>query len=160
MIKNKKGMTTIELLICFTIVGIITASMFSLVMNYKEKQQVESIRGDVLSYKYSLTKRIQDDLIKNSVSGVKEMSSNSITIQFTDGESATLTVLGNGVSYSSKSMTKKPIFYPLPEIPNLKIQSIPYFIDDTTSRFLTIKIPFTHPDLDNREYGIFVVRPY
>ena len=61
---NRKGITTIEILICFVIVVIITISMYSVVSAYNEKRLLENYKEQITSYKNILTKEIQDDLIK------------------------------------------------------------------------------------------------
>lgn len=78
MIKlNNKGMTSIEILICFIIVAAITVSLFDVVSTYKTKQQVESNKSIVLKYKNSLTKIINDDVIKYKLSSISNLSQDS-----------------------------------------------------------------------------------
>lgn len=171
---NKKGFTTIELLVCFVIVSAISISMFGIVMNYKERQQVESIRNDVLAYKYSMTKMIQDDIIKHKIIRVyKGEDSNSarLYIIFEDennpGAEGDWSVIE---AYKTKPLIKysfkKPgishIGYPLPDIADLKIEQGTYFTIDTVGdkTFVTIDIPFSHPDLTDKDYGIHIVFPY
>lgn len=66
---NNKGMTAIEILITFVLVVIIIISMYNTVLNYRNRQQLESYRESVLTYKNLLTKQIQDDLIKVGLTG-------------------------------------------------------------------------------------------
>lgn len=61
---NNKGMTLIELLVCFVIVSAIIVSMFNVIMSYKTEEQTESIRSDIIAYKNSITKMIQRDIIQ------------------------------------------------------------------------------------------------
>lgn len=159
MKKKRKGFTTLELLICFIIIGAISVGMFTIVMNFKERQQIESIHGDILTYKYSLTKMIQDDILKNYITKVDSTNS-KITFIFDDHQTASIEVVNNGIFYSSKSDTETPIFYPLPEIPNLTIPQAQYFVIDRVDNFVTIRIPFYHPDLEGSEYMISIIFPY
>lgn len=64
---NNKGMTAAEILVCFILVGIITVSVYTMVSSYKNKQQIESYKEKVITYKNLLTKEINDDLIKNGL---------------------------------------------------------------------------------------------
>ena len=64
---NSKGMTTIEILVTFVLVVILTVSMYGTVSSYKSKQQIESYKEKIYTYKNLLTKEIQDDLIKRRV---------------------------------------------------------------------------------------------
>lgn len=61
---NNKGMTAVEILICFILVVVITVSMYTTVSTYKNKQQIESFKQEIYTYKNLLAKDINDDLIK------------------------------------------------------------------------------------------------
>lgn len=64
---DNKGMTLIELVICFVVVAIIVISLLNTIMNIKAKEQTEDIRKTVISYKNVITKVIQTDIIKNDL---------------------------------------------------------------------------------------------
>ena len=61
---NNKGITTVEVIICFVIVVIITVSMYSTISSYNEKRKQERYKEEINNYKEVLTKEIQDDFIK------------------------------------------------------------------------------------------------
>ena len=46
---NNKGMTAVELLVCFIIVSAIVVSMFNLIMNYRNREQIEEINNEVIA---------------------------------------------------------------------------------------------------------------
>ena len=60
---NNKGVTTIEILISFVLLAIIVVSLYGSVESYKNKQNIESEKNQIMTYKNLLTKEIQDDLI-------------------------------------------------------------------------------------------------
>ena len=62
---NNKGLTAIEILLCFVLVSIIVISMMSVVTNYKDKEEIESTKNNIITYKNTITKAIYDDIIKN-----------------------------------------------------------------------------------------------
>lgn len=64
---NNKGMTLIELLICFVIVSVIVVALFNTIMNYKTKEQTEDVKKTVIAYKNVITKIIQTDIIKHDL---------------------------------------------------------------------------------------------
>ncbi len=66
---NQKGVTTIEILICFVIVVIITVSMYATVSSYNHKRIIEGYKEKLTTYKNTLTKDMQDDFVKIGVSG-------------------------------------------------------------------------------------------
>lgn len=97
---NNKGMTAVEILICFILVVVITVSMYTTVSSYKNKQQIEAFKEQIYTYKNLLAKDINDDLIKvglidakivesiNDVSGV----SYTVDMYLRDGSVKTLKV--------------------------------------------------------------------
>ena len=68
---NKKGLTTIELLISFVLLAIIVASAYGTVESYKNKENIEEYKNKIYTYKNLLTKDIQRDLIKKGLMDVK-----------------------------------------------------------------------------------------
>jgi len=104
---NNKGITIVEILLCFVLVIGITFSLFSSLNNYKEKQQLESDRNAIVTYKNLLTKEIQDDLI---MKGIKEVTNSStsendhsiqynIDITLNNGEQKELIIIKNLAAY-------------------------------------------------------------
>ena len=61
---NNKGMTTVEVIICFVLVVLITVSMYTTISSYSTKVRTEENKAVILNYKEVLTKDIQDDFIK------------------------------------------------------------------------------------------------
>lgn len=84
---NNRGITTIEVLICFVLVVIITVSMFSTVSSYNSKRNEERNKEEINTYKETLTKEIQDDFIKIGLINVdynKETSDDKTTTHTVD----------------------------------------------------------------------------
>lgn len=77
---NSKGMTTVEILVTFVLVVILTVSMYSTVSAYKSKQQIESYKEKIYTYKNLLTKDIQDDLIKRRVTTADIINSDNTSL--------------------------------------------------------------------------------
>lgn len=101
---NNKGMTLIEIIVCFVIVVVIVLSMFKVVNNYKDKQDVESYKSSIITYKNTITKTIWEDIINHKGIVKYEKNSNSqdqngITVSYTftflDGNKSNLTILHN-----------------------------------------------------------------
>lgn len=65
IICNNKGLTAIEILVCFSIVVVIVMSMFKVVNNQRDKQLIESYKNSITTYKNSVTKTIEEDIRKN-----------------------------------------------------------------------------------------------
>ncbi len=67
---NKKGMTVIEVVLTFALIMIIVASILSLIMNYRGKTQTNLTYLDLMTYKNTLTKEIQDDILKYGIADI------------------------------------------------------------------------------------------
>lgn len=61
---NNKGITTIEVIICFVLVVTITTAMYGTVASYNQKRILEQYKEELYTYKNLITKEIQDDFIK------------------------------------------------------------------------------------------------
>lgn len=61
---NNRGITTIEIIICFALVVVISVTMYSTISTFNKKRLVESYKARIYTYKNLLTKDIQDDFIK------------------------------------------------------------------------------------------------
>ena len=91
---NNKAMTLIEILVCFTLVGIISTMMLSTVMNYRTRQEMESVSLEVIKYKNTITKMIQDDIAKKHLTSVGKIETSedsnyyiwSVTLNFDSSE--------------------------------------------------------------------------
>lgn len=82
---NNKGITTIEVIVCFVLVVMITIVMYSTISNFNEKRLIEGYKSKIYTYKNVLTKEIQDDFIKI---GLNHATTNKVSA----GGKATYTV--------------------------------------------------------------------
>lgn len=65
LIHNHKGITIIEILICFTITAVIVVSLFKMINHYKDRQDLASYKSEITAYKDTVTKTIQGNIIKH-----------------------------------------------------------------------------------------------
>ena len=68
---NRKGITTVEVIVCFILVTVISLSMYSTISAFNNKRIEESYKSKVLVYKSVVTKQIQDDFIKKGLVSAK-----------------------------------------------------------------------------------------
>lgn len=64
---NNRGMTAVEILVCFVLMAILSVSMYNSITSYKNKQSIEGAKEKIVTYKNLLTREIQDDLIKKGL---------------------------------------------------------------------------------------------
>ena len=64
---NNKGMSIIEILLCFILVTIITGSIYSTVNAFSNKKVEEQAKEKIYTYKNLLTRDIETDIITNGL---------------------------------------------------------------------------------------------
>lgn len=104
---NNKGITTVEVLVCFVIVVVITVSMYATISAFNEKKIIEGYKEEIYEYKNTLTKDIQDDFIKIGLTHAKyekvivgDKVSHTITCSLKDGTERKL-IVEQTLAYSS-----------------------------------------------------------
>lgn len=68
---NNKGMTIVEVLVCFVIVSVVMMSLFSTISAFNEKRIQESYRAKMYSFKNEWTSKLQEDFIKKGLTFAK-----------------------------------------------------------------------------------------
>ncbi len=160
---NKRGITTIEVIICFVLVVIITVSMFSIISSFGEKRVEERYKEEINNYKEIVTKEIQDDFIKIGLMNVsynREVSDDKTTVYsldctLKDGSPRRLEIIqrftkssyhpGGTTSASDYYMIKygEPtdmIEYPLPDLGSFKNKETNQTVKDLSINNVIIKI--------------------
>ncbi len=72
---NEKGLTLIEVILTFALIMVIIAGILTIIMNYKARITIEMERLDLVTYKNTLTKEIQTDIIDR---GLHEINSEGL----------------------------------------------------------------------------------
>ena len=60
---NNKGLSIVEILLCFVLAALITASIYSIVDNFSSNKQIESDKKEIIVQKTTFTKSILDDTV-------------------------------------------------------------------------------------------------
>lgn len=150
---NNKGITTIEVLLCFVIIVMISVSMYNTVSIYNDKRILEGYKQEIISYKNNLTKTIQDDFIKiglthatyqRKVDDSDKTITHTVTCSLKDGTSRQLIIeqrlgysmyhVGGAKNQDDKFMIKYGIYsenpgesdlieYPIPDLGETVIPS-------------------------------------
>ena len=160
---NKKGITSVELLVCFIIVSTIVVSMYNLILNYRNREQIEEINNEVITFSNNLQEVIQSDFVMGhlvSVSNVSEDGySATLTFDSPNNYTTTITIKPNeGVISYGKS--GDVIDYEIPGIADLMLSpdsSIEYI--PATNGYLKITIILTHPNFTDETYSFMINCP-
>ena len=76
---NNKGMTIIEVLVCFVLVAIISTSMYNSISNFNDRRNLESMKEKILNVKNLYTKQIEDDIVKKGLVFISDLHTLSFT---------------------------------------------------------------------------------
>ena len=100
---NNKGLSIIELLVCFVIVAVISITLLNIVMDYNSFQETEHIKNTIKTYKNTITRVIQDDITKYGLTDVQVDNTN------TDDDTLKLILtfnnLPNPITTNTKNLT-------------------------------------------------------
>ena len=167
---NNKGFTAVELLVTFVILSFVVTGMFDVALNYKDKEQHESLKSSIMDYESKIQKVIQDDLIIDHLVSVRIPKNNTTdklsasfginnpetNVKYTTNLVIDLT--SNKISYGKSG---EEVTYSLPEIDNLTINkdktSIEQLGDEGT--FIKINISLSHPDFTDDELTFSITAP-
>ncbi len=81
---NKKGFTTIELIVSFVMVVILLASLIGFTINYRDKVRQEEIISQLYDFKNTITKIVYDDIISLNYSNASLCVGIDNCVVFTD----------------------------------------------------------------------------
>ncbi len=148
---NNKGMSAVEVLITFTLVAIISVSLLNVVMTYKDREETESYKQEIITYKNNITKMIEDDATKYIIKSVKrtDYETGELCKEYDDSDPQTQRETRNNVlniieykinfvltsevktlkvdrlnNYISYTENGKEVKYPLPDLGKSKFERI------------------------------------
>lgn len=160
---NKKGITSVELLVCFIIVSTIVVSMYNLILNYRNREQIEEVNNEVVSFANSLQEVIQSDFVMGHLVNVTNVSADgySATFTFDTPNSYTTTIkIDPDRGVISYGRSGEVIDYEIPGIVDLMLSSdskITYI--PASNGYVKIDIILTHPNFTDETYSFMINCP-
>lgn len=92
---NNKGLTVIELILCFVLLIILVFGMFNVVLDVKDYSETKELEKELISFKNRIIYMVQDDLISKGLKNTsvscpssyeKKYSTKCLKITFNDNE--------------------------------------------------------------------------
>ena len=160
---NKKGITSVELLVCFIIVSTIVVSMYNLILNYRNREQIEEVNNEVVSFANSLQEVIQSDFVMGHLVDVSNVTNDgySATFTFDTPNSYTTTIkIDPDRGVISYGRSGEVIDYEIPGIADLMLSSdskITYI--PASNGYVKIDIILTHPNFSDETYSFMINCP-
>lgn len=114
---NNKGISIIEIVFTFVLIMAIVIGMLTIVFNYREKASLSLVKLNLDTFKNTLTREIQDDILDK---GIKEINYNGecltntelnscINIEFLDGSQK---IFGTGkIDYNDRDSIENKFLY-------------------------------------------------
>lgn len=69
---NEKGISIVEIIVTFSLIMIIVIGLLSIIMNYRQRMGIELQRMELVTYKDTLTKEIQTDIIDRGLATINK----------------------------------------------------------------------------------------
>lgn len=171
---NKKGFTLTELIVSFVFVFTIVFAMYELLINYRIRQNKESMKANLIDYTNQITLMIQNDIIEKTLNNIDYCNINDdliercLVLTFNDGTSKMLSIENDiknydGIDYDISYIVYDGVIYESNDAIMLDyiydtLLYNSYDIDDNENknvRIYQISIPIEHKEIDGK-YGVFI----
>lgn len=166
---NKKGFTIAEVMVSFSLIAVILASVVASTMYYRDKLKQEEVKSQLIDFKNNITKIVYDDIINNKITKVESCIGASNCINFVDNKNNSYTL--KIIEYNEATATTKRGVY-------LSYNGIKYMLPDSDlgtgydricdfvgginieeyeSELYKVKMAFRHKDMDLHYDLLFVI---
>lgn len=167
---NKKGFTIVEVIVSFSLISIILASMIATTMFYRDKVKQEEVVSQLWDFKNTVTKVIYDDIIENDLRRVDTCVGVPNCVKFSDINN-TISHTLKIVEYNEPTQTIKRGVY-------LYYDNIKYMLPDSDlgtgydricdfigginldvyeNKLFKVKLSYRHKDMNKHYDLLFIV---
>lgn len=153
---NNKGITLVELILSFTILALFVIAMLETVLSVRRRAANELFAQEMIAFKDTTVKTIEDDLLKKEVVGAV-CEGLSCTITFADNTTKVISL-----NTSTKIVTYDGIDYEIPNKDHINFGSISMTVEDIdeTRDLLTISINYLEKSTSEPNYGFKIQHPF
>ncbi len=157
---NNKGMTLVELILSFAILALFVVAMLETVLSVRRKAANELFAKDMIVFKNTLLKTIEDDLLKNEVKSDTYCEDFTCYISLSTPDNTSLTKILT-LNQNSKIITYDDIDYEIPNKNNIIFGGINMSIQplDDDYNLLLIDISYYEKNTTNPDYGFRIAHP-
>ena len=145
---NKKGFTTVELVLTLVLVAIIMATITNTTFVYRDRSQYEDTKSEIINYKNTVTKIIYDDILDaiNPIISITKVSDNNYNL-ITNTEEKSLIIINEtkkiGINYDG-------VDYIVPDSEDELVEFIGVnYKEDTINNLYSLEIMFSHSNLED-----------
>ena len=156
---NKKGFTTVELILTMSIVIVIMSTITSVTYTYRDRSKHEEVISEVKNFKNSVTKIIYDDILDVGITGngkvtkIEKVNNTSYNLVATTAgveKKYNLTIINNptevGINYDGTKYIIPGSSSSLVEYKGSEMKPA----DGSDSNLYVLNIYFSHKNLDDQ----------
>lgn len=115
---NKKGFTTVEVIVSFMMLSVILTSLITFSIRYRKRVEIERGKSEVIDFKNTMTKIVYDDIINGKYTKIEYCQDNQKCVNFLDNEGNTYEL--SYIKEDKDYLVYQNIKYPLPDDSYLK----------------------------------------
>ena len=86
---NKKGFTLVEVVVSFSILSVLLASVIVFTITYRDKVREEEVRTQLIDFKNTITKIVYDDIISGKLKSIERCVGEAQCVNFIDTDNNT-----------------------------------------------------------------------
>lgn len=158
---KNKGFTTVELIVSFSLVTIITILLFQLIFVLKDLYVYSGMKIKLLTKSAKMSTPINDDIATKNLMSASKISDNEISFCFADGSCKNLSFDTESKTVSYGDLTQELVDGS--EFGNIVIKTetfISTYDTQTLNSILTIKLPVYTKLIEGEDFGINIVYLY
>lgn len=146
---NRKGFTTVELILTIVLVAIIMATITNVTFAYRDKSKYEETKTEIINYKNTLTKIIYDDILDKTDPIIKFEKVSDIEYNLISKNNNKKTIKIEKENDLIKEIIYDNIVYKIPDSEDelIEFREIIYK-EDVENNLYSLEILFTHLSLD------------
>lgn len=158
---KNKGFTTIELIVSFTLVTVITILLFQLIFVLKDLYVYSGMKIKLLTKSAKMSVPINNDISTKNLVSAQKTSNNSINLCFADNSCKTLSFDRQNKTFSYGDITQRLVDGS--EFGNIFIRTetlISTYDTETLNSILTIRIPVYTTLIEGEDFGVNITYLY
>ncbi len=140
--KNRRGFTLVELLVCFTLITILSISLFKTVLVLQQKQKKDLVYNQYIAFVATFNNSLEKDLINDTITNFTSCGTNCYDINFEKGGVKRLSIdkTNNSIVYGTVK-EKLPSNYTFNNDLNINVSKASVVPEDNYDSIITITIP-------------------
>ncbi len=156
----KKGFTTVELIVSFSLTMVIVVFLFQIVIDLKKIYDVDLLKTELLNKQSIISDKINSSFNEKQLIDISNCGENCLNFIYSDNSSDILKIDYNENSFQFGSY--KTILPDDSYISNPRIETVHSgtFYQYSDNSILLINIPIYNDYLKNQNYGITVIYRY